>query len=204
MVSIAQQTVQPREVILISDGAPGEDFYLERKVLREARYLNAIRIWNNPWRVGPAAGMNFGVSLADSSLVIMACADDRLLPACVERCWQAWERHQNPLGYYYLGVQYSDGKEQNVACGAAMVTKDLWEYTGGFPPQCAVGAADHIFLSALIAGSRDGYSKAQILRVSDEVTYWYRMHDNTETSKNIWPAVDAVRDWFTVNWRPRE
>lgn len=202
LTSIAKQTLLPEEVILISDGGDLNKVPWGQ-LMRSEGYTGVVRIWQNPWNVGPAASMNFGVALAQHDLVLMACADDRLLPRCVELCWEAWSRYQFPLGYYYLGVRYSNDTEQNVACGAAMVTKTLWAYTGGFPVQCSVGAADHIFLSALIAGSRDGYSEAQILRVSDEVTYWYRQHDETETSKNIWPAVEAVRDWFTVTWRPR-
>lgn len=200
--SIADQTVEPYEVIIVSDGTM-RDRHPWYDIMRDKSYQGDVRIWNNPWNVGPSDCMNFGVGLANNELVLMACADDKLMPRCIELCWDAWQKYNNPLGYYYLGVQYSGGEQQNTACGAAMVTKALWQYTGGFPPHCAVGAADHIFLSAMIAGSRDGYSKAQILRVSDELTYWYRQHDDTETSRNVWPAIEAVRDWFTSAWRPR-
>lgn len=203
LISIANQTLSPNEVILISDGVPRGN-YPWYETLRKESYQGDFKIWNNPWCVGPSDCMNFGVGLAKNELVLMACADDKLLPKCVEHCWSAWQKYDNPLGYYYLGVQYSNGDEQNTACGAAMVTKALWDYTGGFPPHCAVGAADHIFLSALIAGSNHEYSKAQILRVNDELTYWYRQHDNTETSRNVWPAIEAVRDWFTATWRPKQ
>lgn len=183
----------PDEVIIINDG--GEDLVVRR---------NGVLVYSNPCNLGVVASLNIGVARAANNLVLLGCADDRLLPNCIEQCWKAWQRYQEPLAYYYLGVEYSDGRVQNTACGAAMVTKQLWKYTGGFPAQAAVGAADHIFLSCLIAGSRDGYSKAQILRVSDELTYWYRVHDKTETSTaNIWPAIDAVRDRLTAEWRPR-
>ena len=196
--SIYSQNVLPEEVIYIEDG--GRPHNTETEYMGSGRV--GMKVCINPCNLGVVASLNIGVWWAHNDLVLLGCADDRLLPNCVERCWEAWEKYQYDLGYYYLGVQYSTGEEQNVACGAAMVTKQLWHYTGGFPPQAAVGAADHIFLSALIAGSRDGYSKAKILRVSDEVTYWYRQHEGTETRRNIWPAIEAVRDWHTVNWRP--
>lgn len=195
LVSILDQSSLPDEIVLVNDGGESLDWY--RSEIFTVHY-------NNPCNLGVVASLNIGVAIATHELVLLGCADDRLLPNCVERCWQAWNKYQEPLAYYYLGVEYSDGRVQNTACGAAMVTKQLWHYTGGFPAQAAVGAADHIFLSQLIAGSRDGYSKAQILRVSDELTYWYRVHDNIETSKNIWPAIDAVRDRLTSEWRPRE
>lgn len=201
--SIADQRTPPSELILVNDGGEldSSSILRENKILRRT---TEIWFYDNPCNLGVVASLNIGVAVAKNDHVLLGCADDRFLPECVEKCWGAWERWQEPLGYYYLGVRYSDGREQNCACGAAMVTKSLWRYTGGFPPQASVGAADHIFLSMLIAGDREGYSKAKIIRVSDEVLYWYRVHDKIETSKNIWPAIEAVRDRLTLEWRPIE
>lgn len=197
--SISSQSIFPSEVLLINDGGDSSDL----DVLSQIDNI-PTRIHHSPCNLGVVASLNIGISIARNELVLLGCTDDIFLPNCVQRCGEAWDKYKNPLGYYYLGVRYSDGREQNCACGAAMVTKELWNYTGGFPPQASVGAADHIFLSMLIAGSRDGYSKAEIIRVSDELTYWYRVHDKTETSTtNIWPAIEAVRDRLTSEWRPR-
>lgn len=196
MNSIWSQIIPPSEVLLINDGGPRLD--------STESYRIPIRVYENPCNLGVVASLNIGVAKASNDLILLGCADDELLKNCILECWTAWEVHKYDLGYYYLGVKYSTGEEQNCACGAAMVTKKLWRYTGGFPPQCAVGAADHIFLSALIAGSRDGYSDARIIQVSKDLTYWYRQHEGTETRRNIWPAIDAVRDWHTVNWRPND
>lgn len=195
ITSIVTQTVLPDEVVIVDDG--GGDLYSTTL----AGDIPVV-VARNPCNLGVVSSLNIGVAKSKNDLVLLGCADDVLLPVCIEECLKAWEKYKYDLGYYYLGVKYSTGQEQNTACGAAMITKALWKYTGGFPPQCAVGAADHIFLSALIAGSRDGYSDARIIRVSDTLTYWYRQHEGTETRRNIWPAIDAVRDWFTVNWRP--
>ncbi len=195
--SIRSQSLLPDEVVFVNDG--GYKLIIDDDITGvDCGY------WDNPWNLGVVASLNIGVAVAKNELVLLGCTDDLFLPNCVQRCADAWEREKEPLAYYYLGVRYSDGREQNCACGAAMVTKELWRYTGGFPPQASVGAADHIFLSCLMAGARDGYSKAQIIRVSDELTYWYRVHDKTETSTtNIWPAIEAVRDRLTSEWRPR-
>lgn len=200
--SIAIQSLLPSEVIFVDDGGAELEEYIQDN-LRHIDGVNVL-VEHNACNLGVVASLNIGVAISKHALVLLGCTDDLFLPNCVQRCADAWEEYQNPLAYYYLGVKYSDGREQNCACGAAMVTKELWRYTGGFPPQAAVGAADHIFLSCLMAGARDGYSKAQIIRVSDELTYWYRVHGKTETSTtNIWPAIEAVRDRLTAEWRPR-
>lgn len=197
--SIEEQTMRPGEVVFVDDGstAMGGD------ALPDLRVGNVrVKLVRNRWNLGVTNSMNVGVSSSAFDLSIMACADDKLLPRCVELCWRAWERSQVELGYYYLGVRYSTGQEQNVACGVAMVTRALWKYTGGFFPECAVGAGDHIWLSAMLGSQNRGVNRAQILRVSDEVLYWYRQDSNEATSRNIWPAIEAVRDKYTETWIP--
>lgn len=197
--SIQEQTVPPSEVVFVDDGsgAIGGD-PLPDLVVGATR----VKLVRNRWNLGVTNSMNVGVASATFDLMIMGCADDKLLPRCVELCYEAWKRMRIELGYYYLGVRYSTGAEQNVACGAAMVTRALWKYTGGFFPECAVGAGDHIWLSAMLGSANRRVNRAQILRVSDEVLYWYRQDSNEATSRNIWPAIEAVRDKYTETWIP--
>lgn len=209
--SIDEQTQPPDEVVLVNDGGPmlmklgGLSRYTGDGIVDERSHPYRVVEYTLPWSVGPMAGFNIGIAVAQNNLVLMACGDDRLLPRCCQLVNEAYQREQYELGYYYLGVRYSQGHEdQNTACGAAAVTKALWRYTGGFPAQSAVGAGDHIFLSMLLGGSNRGVSQAKILRVSDEVLYWYRVHGDTQTSKNIWPAIEAVKSYFTETWVPND
>lgn len=199
ITSINEQKVAPNEVIVINDGGPPIGSYLDTDWP-----MFRIREYIQPWNLGMVAAWNCGVGLASNELVLLVGADDRLYGDCVDECYKAWLREQEPLGYYYLGVQYSDGREQNTACNAAMVTKALWRHTGGFPAQSAVGAPDHIFLSMLLCASKDGRTTAKILRVCDDMIYWYRVGEHTETTKNIWPAITAVMDYLHVNWQPKD
>lgn len=201
--SVEQQTMTPAEVVFIDDGGG----LLEGTSRLEAPTVGTCKthIIRNRWNLGVAASMNVGIGSTSYDLAIMACADDMLLPRCVELCWKAWEREKNPLGYYFFGLRYSGtGEEQNTPCGAAMVTRELWRRSGGFPPQCAVGAADHIFLHGMLLASRNDRLDVKFLRVSDEIVYWYRRHTtaNSETSRNCWPAIEAVKDWYGSKWQP--
>jgi glycosyltransferase involved in cell wall biosynthesis len=202
LASIEQQSYLPSEIILVNDGGPSMDLVTWIFGSLAGRVL--IREYIQPWNVGMVACWNCGVGLARNELVLLVGADDRLYGDCIDECYKAWQREQEPLGYYYLGVKYSDGREQNTACNAAMVTKALWKHTGGFPPQSAVGAPDHIFLSMLLAASNKGLTTAKILRVCDDMLYWYRVGENTETTKNIWPAIEAVKDYVHTYWVPQD
>lgn len=198
MASIEAQSRLPDEVIIINDGGPRIGSYLDTD------HIYRVQEYVQPWNLGMVAGWNCGVGLARNELVLLVGADDRLYGDCIDECYKAYEREQELLGYYYLGVQYSDGREQNAACNAAMVTKTLWKHTGGFPKQAAVGAPDHIFLSMLLCASRDGRTSAKIIRVCDDMLYWYRVGSQTETTNNIWPAIEAVKDYVHVTWRPQD
>jgi glycosyltransferase involved in cell wall biosynthesis len=197
--SIENQTMPPGEVIFVDDG--GGTIAGTDRLLPPTVGTVQTRLVRNRWNLGVAASMNVGIGSAVEDLMIMACADDLLLPRCVELCWAAWTREKEPLGYYYLGLRYSNGEEQNTACGAAMVTRALWKYTGGFF-NVRGGADDHVFLSALLGATQRKVSRAKILRVSDEVVYWYRQDSNEATSHNIWPAIEAIRDRYTEEWIP--
>lgn len=202
LASISVQSLAPDEVILVNDG--GEPILTWWQGITPVSEKTTIREYHQPWNVGMVACWNCGVGLARNELVLLVGADDTLYGDCVEECYKAFQREQEVLGYYYLGVKYSDGREQNTACNAAMVTKTLWKHTGGFPPQSAVGAPDHIFLSMLLCASRDGRTQAKIIRVCDDMLYWYRVGEHSETTRNIWPAIEAVKDWVHVNWQPQD
>lgn len=166
--SAREQTMQPEEILLIDDGAN----------LDEADYPG-VRIYKAPWKLGVAHAFNFGVALAYNDLVIMLGSDDQLLQTCVEHCWRAWEEINDPHGYYYMAVVYHDGREQNTPCNAAMVHKDLWHLTGGFPVEASVGMCDNVLISLMMASQG---RLGQIYAIGTEPIYWYRAHSETDTA----------------------
>jgi len=180
--SIEQQTELPGEVLLIDDGAH----------LDPARYPGC-RIWATPWPSGVAHAFNAGVALAAYDLVIMLGSDDRLLPHAVATCWQFWQGVQDPHGYYAMPVVYDDGREQLDPCNAAMVHKDLWKLTGGFPVEAAIGACDTWLISKIWVGKG---TQGSLYTVGDGPLYWYRDHAATDTHQRAatWDLLVAYRD----------
>lgn len=179
LASIAEQTMPPDEVLLIDDGA----------------HLGPIpntRIWATPWPSGVAHGFNYGVALARNDLVLMLGSDDRLMPDAVATCWSSWCAVRDAHGYYYLPIQYDDGRRQHVPCNAAMVHKALWTLNGGFPIEGAVGACDTLLINKMqVTNGRLG--TLYPIGNADHPLYWYRAHAETDTNtRRKWHGVVAV------------
>lgn len=141
--------------------------------------------------------MNFGVSLAPTEYVLMMSADDRLAPNCAEVVQAHIEKAQYTLRTYYgLVLEYMDtGEQQNLACGAAVVSKTLWKNTGGFVPESAIGAPDAAFLSSIWKST-----EFRIEMIGDGVPlYFYRRHGESETSSRgeWWNLIEPSRDIIT-------
>lgn len=193
--SVRNQARQADEVLVIDDQAH----------LEQADVGDGVRLWKTPWLSGVAHAFNFGVALAEQELVFMLGSDDRLMPWCLGDCLKSYEQYQDSLGYYYVDVQYSDGRSQNLACNAAMVTKALWKHNGGFPVESAVGAPDTVLISIMLAAKGSAGNLRHV--DSAQPPYWYRVHDQTDTAARaprFQGAIFGVRGELTKSWRRPE
>lgn len=188
--SVYAQIHSPDEILIIDD--------MNGIELEETDQLH---IWRSPWRLGVAHAFNFGIALARNECVFTLGADDKLLPQCLEKCIERYHQEKESDGWYFVPVQYNDGREQNLACHAAMVTKGLWRKTGGLPPETASGASDAAFISM----SMTSMSKVcKVFGVWSEPLYWYRIHDKTDTaSRYVWQGVILeTRNILSKTWTP--
>lgn len=198
--SVVAQTVQPNHVIMVDDMAG-----LSTLKIDPLAHL-PLEVWRSPWHLGVAHAFNIGAALARGPLVFLLGADDTLEPDCLERCLQEYDavdrKHSNAnLGYYYVSLRYMDsGETQCVPCNAAMIHKDLWKATGGFPVESASGAPDAALVS-IIWGRKIGFTHPVD---KEKVLYNYRRHPGTDTaSKGAWQGVILeTRDLVTREWQP--
>ena len=196
LASVAEQTAAAAEILIVDDMAN-----VQEAEIKKWAGTTPLRIWEAPWRLGVPAAFNCGIGLAHSELVFMMGADDKMLPTCLERCVKAWERERQRDAYYWVGVRYSDGREdQYQPCNAAMVTKGFWRRLGGFPPESAVGACDTMLISILVGNGMYG---ALECAYNKEPLLWYRVHEATDTATRgiYWQGVIFnVRDYLTREW----
>lgn len=185
--SCLQQTVKPSEILLIDDMAKLPDSY------------RGCTTYKTPWRVGPAHAFNYGVALAKNDLVIMLGSDDKLLPTCVETCLQAYKHNGRADAYYWMNLVYDNGEEQGAACNAAMVTKGLWKFNGGFPIESSCGAMDSILISIML--KNDG-AAGWFYHIMGPPIYYVRRHPEQDTAyRGPWQGVIfSTRDILTNIW----
>ena len=192
--SVAAQTIPEVETLLITSPPALDPVPTGRD----------LRVWESPWRTGVPIANNFGVGLAKHDLVFILASDDRLYPWCLEDCVREYELRQDDVAYYTVDIEYSTGERQGLPSGPGMVTKALWDHTGGFPPETSIGADDYIFISLLnIMHGRAG----RIWQVkSVDAPYWHRIHPEMTTLERLprWGgAVGIVRDILTEEWQTR-
>ena len=169
--SINTQTLPPTEVIVVDNGAgifDGGSFdcpCIDRVPNR------IIRLENN---AGIAGGFMAGINAAQTDLVFLLGSDDMLFPSCIDQCWSAWQRWEKKLGWYFVGVEYSNGFSQNTTCLAAMMPRELFAIAGPLKNDHApYPSCENEFISRmLLADGRFGAT----YRVSDDVLYYYRIH----------------------------
>lgn len=189
--SVKNQTLKATEILLIDDMAD---------VPESPDY----RVWRCPWRLGIPSVSNLGIALAKTEHVFQMSCDDIMRPDCLQLCWNTWQKIKDPLGYYWVDVEYSTGEKQSLPCGHAMVTKTLWKHCGGFPPETAVGGCDSALISILM------YHKGKAGNLyhvnSSRPPYWHREHDNqyTKNQNAHLSSIMDVRDTMTKRWKVPE
>lgn len=196
--SVALQTYPPDQILLIDDmaGLPPNIAYPS---------MIPIDIWRSPWRLGVGHAFNFGVALSTNDLVFMMGADDLLHPQCLEQCVKAYQDDDGDqsLGYYWVGVQYlATGVGQQLPCNAAMVSKQLWRRSGGFPVE-SVTAPDAAFVSMSMVHPQ----VARMVAVNKDIPlYYYRDHPHTDTHLHgpWYEVIIKTRDLLTRNWQSPE
>lgn len=194
--SIHAQTEWPDEILIVND--------MHRPLNLKPSFI-PIREYISPWHLGVAHAFNFGVALATHGFVIMMGADDKLLPKCVEQSKAAIRLVKDPGStYFWYGVEYSDEREdQYLPCGAAMVSKALWQTTGGFPPESAVGASDCAYNSIFGYGHKYRGLVQYYCVNENEPLYYYRVstHSDTADKGGAWQGpILAVRDILTSQY----
>lgn len=191
IISIQEQMLPGDEILVIDDMAG-----------LTAVDVLGCRLHYNPWLLGCADSWNIGVSLADNEWVILMGSDDKLLPGALDACREVLMDKPDPLGFYNLSCQVDTGEVVTAHNNAAMVSKALWELTGGFPPSAGVGGPDALLISIMMVHLPDHLHQIG----GGSPFYWVRTHPEQDTRRQAMvfhSEVLSIRDKETKRWVPR-
>ena len=188
--SIFEQTYPASQVILVDDMAH----------LNYEEYDGCDLIKNHTL-LGPGLCWNAGVFYSESNCAFLMGSDDTLMPTCLEECVKAYEDIGDERGYYNVTIEDSDGDVHTITNNAAMVTRELWKHTGGFPITGTIGAPDSILISIMIAHLSKHFHQV----AEGTPLYFNRIHDRqvTKLQSGFFHAeLFGIRDKETARWEP--
>lgn len=195
--SIRSQMTPKDEIVIVDDMAhlqEDTDWFNRWKPTTE-QYIC------NPWLLGCAASWNIGIARAKNAFCLLMGSDDKLLPGCLDACRKVISHKPDPLGFYNLTIELSSGETTKVFNNAAMVSKFLWKYTGGFPLSAAVGAPDALLISMMLVHMPEHLHQLE----DGKQLYWCRQHDNQDTQRMagfFHSEVISIRDKETGRFKP--
>lgn len=178
--SAFDQTYKPTEILLLDDMA----FLSPAWTLPRSYYFVPgapdIHIYRPPWHVGVYCAYNFGVALAENECVFILNSDDKLMPTCLEKCWESYHKNNQKDAWYFVNYQLSESGEVQggfVAPNIAMMTKGLFKLMGGFPLEGVIGGGDCLMNSIISKHYND-----RLIQVAEEPLYWHRQHEGQFTA----------------------
>lgn len=198
LTSIVEQN--PGGEVVIIDDMANLPHNLRKDYLTKDYYGRWQQI-RNAWLLGCSASWNIGVALASHEHIILMGSDDYLMPGAIEACREIIDSPDyDPLGYYNLTCIDSDDEIHKLHNNAAMVSKSLWRFTGGFGPS-AFAAPDAWLISILLG------NYPQHLHQIKEGTplYFVRKHPAQDTPRMaglFWEEVISIRNKETERFVP--
>lgn len=158
------------------------------------------QIYRTPWLIGCADGWNFGVSLSANNWILLMGSDDKLLPGCLAACREVISNKPDPLGYYNFTCVNDKGEEFDWFNNAAMVSKALWRYTGGYGPS-AFASPDGWLISIMYKHMPEHLHQLK----HRTPLYWCRTHSEQDTLRMaafFHGEVISIRNKETERFQP--
>lgn len=188
LISVFDQTVKPKEVIVVNDGSSLE----EQSALAELsnHYLFIII---NKTNGGQGSARNVGVSASTASYISFLDQDDFYLPNHIEDLVRALPQQDSSFGFVYAnlhrGNEHGDIIQPNmlnhqknrhpkhnniidllqfdlyILPSASLISRETFDAIGGFDEQFVGYEDDDLFIRIILAGYRHYY-------INTSVTVW--------------------------------
>jgi len=159
-----------------------------------------ISLWRLPHKIGFSQAFNCGMEVAIFDNIMYLAADDILGVDAIKDSLAAWETNHEKDGWYSLTYESPSGGICDIPINAAMITRNLWRWMGGYPPEAFAGP-DALALSRLMVHAPD-----RIIKVAPgKVNYHIREHPQQETKTVAQPyseEMTSIRNKATAAFKP--
>ena len=178
--SIAQQTMTPREIVIVDDGSDDDTAKIARS-FADVVAPSALRIVTQP-NLGAGAARNRALAEATQPLVAFLDADDEWLPKKLERSVS----ELNAGDYVLVAHDYLDvTPDGEILCDCRirfLAPPDPWIqlYRRGYIPSCAVVAKRDAVLAV------GGFDES--LRNAQDFDLWLRLLENPKAKFTLFPG----------------
>jgi glycosyltransferase involved in cell wall biosynthesis len=222
--SVLYQTDLPDEILLINDQADIKmDDYITWEnstqiarlgINHKAIYLSeeqpirgipiAISMFKTPWLSGVVTAFNYGIALARNEYVLQLGSDDILHPMAIEKAKETIVKIGDPLGLYNFSCQIM-GTTDVISWfnHANVVTKGLWNKTGGLHPMTVTGGMDAALISVMMVHLPEHLHKID----EGNPLYIVREHDQRytlESASRYGDFMVQLRNDLTAEWKEPE
>lgn len=196
LTSIVEQN--PGGEVVIVDDMANLPYNLRKAYLSKGR-LGSWQQIKNDWLLGCSSSWNIGVSRASNEWCLLMGSDDYLLPGCLDACREIISNDPDPLGYYNLTCETSSGEIVTLHNNAALVSRELWRHSGGFPVSGSLGAPDAMLISIMMV-----HMSAHLWQIKEGIPlYFVREHEQQDTRRMAgafnWEVIQ-VRNIETQRW----
>ncbi|MCV7659839.1 glycosyltransferase [Micrococcus luteus] len=178
--SIFNQTVAPKEIIIVDDGSTETEAV---QVLKELAQIPRVIVLHQE-KSGPASARNTGIENATADYILPLDSDDVIAPDYGRLALEQFKLMPDSVVYgraEFFGRKtgawnlppYSPGRLlfENMIYVAAFYPRAAWEKVGGYDVQLTDGREDHEFWIRMILGL--GLPVVQL----EPVVFYYRQHD---------------------------
>ncbi|MHC4939828.1 MAG: glycosyltransferase family 2 protein [Planctomycetota bacterium] len=199
--SVAAQTYQNLECVIVDDGSPDNTAEVAEQLIAQypERDIRLLRQEN----AGLSGARNAGIHSSEAPLILPLDADDRLDPTAIEKMVAPFVEDPSLAVVCPTTRQFGAGDKmivpyqrdltwllkRNTYIGTSLFSREAWKAAGGYKPNMEGGYEDWEFWISII-------ESGGTVHVLPEVLFYYRqtgrsMHDGA-LAKDLWLRAQIV------------
>lgn len=193
--SILKQTLQPKEIFLVDDNTPGDEWSdaIRRKLkaFPDVQYLTQCR------SCGVASARNYAIFRSHSDYIAFLDDNDEWLPDKLEKQADILERHPNTALVFGMGIQAGNVSESKKCPWPGTAFKSGPSFADMLEDNY-VGSASHPLFNVHIARMLGGFCTSRKQPALEDYEFWLRI----VKSYRIWGTRDTLYRQYLPEDKP--